>query len=536
MARRRSFIRYTGKEGSLVDACLSAHVTRLPAGWREGLALPAVWADRDEQFLHLIPADMQDGPVRPDGGVTWRLAAEPSGELTLACDDDIPPLLQAYIYTQRVPRLPICVAGKTCYLPATPTHNVTADYYRLCSRWVWLTINARYLPLAEAEDDSLLVCLDVSAGPARRDPPVVRFDVDFLLRADDQIFDADDARPIVNPAAVATYPSLSAMFRELYTGPVPRPPALPPDLAPPPPFAWESILTPQPRADRRYRPRRAAEATLRTDLHVARIADKLAYLRAADRSFLVEGAASHLYRMEPRLLPTERQALETEEGFTIPPAYAAFLEGVGSGGVGPAGGSWLFRVQASSAGRASAHRITRGPEPNRLAQPFPHATAWMPGGIQLEKIDRSDYLHPCHNRGTVGLARLPESGGHDLVLLVVNGPERGHLWLDRRERGGGSCRTCGGGRTRSSPGTRACSTTPSASPSPSASSCGLPTSRPGGDGSLLKLPADGSGIKPAPEAARTGTPAPALVVAAIEETWPCGLASGLTNSVCPKNA
>jgi hypothetical protein len=170
---------------------------------------------------------------------------------------------------------------------------------------------------------------------------------------------------------------------------------------------------------------------------VARIADKLAYLRAADRFFVVEEASSHHYRMEPRLLPAERQALETEEGCTIPPAYAAFLERVGNGGVGPAGGSWLFRVQASAAGRASAHRITRGPAPNRLAEPFPHATAWMPGGINLAKIDRSDYLHPRQNNGTIGLARLPESGGRDLVLLVVNGPERGHLWLDRRERGGG---------------------------------------------------------------------------------------------------
>src|SRR5262249_8652457 len=51
---------------------------------------------------------------------------------------------------------------------------------------------------------------------------------------------------------------------------------------------------------------------------------------------------------------------------------------------------------------------------------------------------------------------------------------------------GGLCRTCDGGRTRSSPGTRASSTTPSASSSPSASSWGPPPGRPGSKGPLQR--------------------------------------------------
>lgn len=66
---------------------------------------------------------------------------------------------------------------------------------------------------------------------------------------------------------------------------------------------------------------------------VARIGDKLVRVRAADAGCAVFGSDLHRYFTGPVLSEGEISAFETAHGIVLPDGFAAFLAGVGNGGI-----------------------------------------------------------------------------------------------------------------------------------------------------------------------------------------------------------
>jgi hypothetical protein len=173
------------------------------------------------------------------------------------------------------------------------------------------------------------------------------------------------------------------------------------------------------------------------DEHLDRIARKLALLRDRDPAYLTWGSEYHRYRHNPPLLPDERARFEAAEGCRLPEAYAAYLTRIGNGGRGP--WRWMDRVEVSGAAWLTSWRLGNGGvDADRLARPFPHRRHWNP----KPPGPRSKRLAEYHdNRRIDGTVIVGEAADASLVranvLLVVAGPERGHVWSDLRNYGKG---------------------------------------------------------------------------------------------------
>ncbi|EYE99986.1 Hypothetical protein CAP_1859 [Chondromyces apiculatus DSM 436] len=118
------------------------------------------------------------------------------------------------------------------------------------------------------------------------------------------------------------------------------------------------------------------------------------------------GARSHGYTFAPCLTEAEVAEAEQRHGLTLPPPYRAFITRLGNGGVGPQYGIGPFRVSEEHQSR-----------------PFPHTAPF-----QLTE-DTLDDLLP-------GAARLADCGCGIEIVLVLNGPAAGQVWLDARYEGG----------------------------------------------------------------------------------------------------
>jgi hypothetical protein len=152
-------------------------------------------------------------------------------------------------------------------------------------------------------------------------------------------------------------------------------------------------------------------------LDIASILDRLDRLRRADRSHQILGAASHRYRLEPTLDGRAILAFEAEHRISLPEDYATFVCCIGNGGAGP--GYGMFPV-----GRY-ADQTTAGD----LAAPFRHRERWND-----DDLSEDDYHADSLVDGALPINHL---GCGMISLLVLNGPERGNLWLDDRGSSGG---------------------------------------------------------------------------------------------------
>jgi hypothetical protein len=167
------------------------------------------------------------------------------------------------------------------------------------------------------------------------------------------------------------------------------------------------------------------------DSRLLQIAHKLHRLKTADPSLDVFGAKVHRYDLQPCLTQAQLHSFEQEHAVSLPAGFRAFLCQIGGSGAGPAYGllpitDWLGHVGSTDG-------------PFELAAPFPYTTDWNPveAAIQAQgTLPDDQYRQLCdecdrdeHVNGTIAICHL--GCGH-LVLLVVAGPERGHLWGDSR--------------------------------------------------------------------------------------------------------
>jgi hypothetical protein len=432
---------HSSQDKEFLERCLEAYCSRLPDSLRTGLALPKS-NPTAAPLPYWIPQEMWDGMPDEMGYVHWKYTRNQPSLADLFSREYpryTPPLFKAYLETQRVGRLLFRDDRLSLLLPATPTHAPRHDFAEAVGEGSGLP-DADLLSFAVSEDGALLACFDRHNVSQGEDSPVV------LISAEDAFRLAPHLRANRNEydrVHHLTRP-LFGSFREMlthfclgdstsWTGTEPCPYARVPEPIPPP-FDWEPWLLPEPALGHHAPPQNASDVDHRALAeHCARIAAKVGLLRRLDPGFVWEGSECHRHRLNPRLLPTERQDFEQTEGCQLPDAYAAFLAEVGNGGFGPWRGLW--RLEWSGAFWASVRDGARRGYENRLRKPFPHRAHWNPDRSEASEDSRQEYLHPRHIDGTVllGYSHDPE-GTIITMLLVVNGPEQGHVWSDHRRR------------------------------------------------------------------------------------------------------
>jgi hypothetical protein len=175
-----------------------------------------------------------------------------------------------------------------------------------------------------------------------------------------------------------------------------------------------------------------------------RIRAKVALLRQLDAPTGVWHSEKHQYALHPCLTEAGLHEIEEQHQIRLPDGYRRFLLEMGNGGAGPHYG--MFSLEFS------VHGIPYG----WLQQPFPYERAYHPArdpqpeGEEepLRKVtpdlrERMDndferlvaaQVQPRLNPGYVDIAHQG-CGMYD--LLIVTGPERGHIWMSDWGNGGG---------------------------------------------------------------------------------------------------
>jgi hypothetical protein len=386
---------------------------------------------------------MAEGPPDADGWVVWKPVVcdpEPFNVFAPWRGPDAP-LLEAYLTHVRLCNPLIRTRSLAFRLPNTPTHAPASGMFRLMVDWLDSPGDADYFAFAETEDREHLLCLDEKGRRRDGDHPVVLIPAAFAFR-----HRYDPKRAAFEAVASPLFPSFRALLTEcLLNNDYPwagdersceRVTASRSNLAP---FDWEALLLPEPGPDRPAPSQADADPDPKQiDPHLDRIARKVEALRLADPACLIPWAEAHRYRMNPPLPADTLRRFEAAEGCRLPAAYRRLLTWLGDGGFGSGPGT--CRLEESSADEFREGLEGGGAAEERLQRDFPHRVAWSPPVPVLDEDDpeAGEAYEAYHSReqldgtvlleGSVGIgpdARQP-------LLLVVNGPERGHLWWDGR--------------------------------------------------------------------------------------------------------
>ncbi|MCW3839475.1 SMI1/KNR4 family protein [Micromonospora yasonensis] len=158
--------------------------------------------------------------------------------------------------------------------------------------------------------------------------------------------------------------------------------------------------------------------------------------------------------LEPTLTSGELDDLQQQIGAELPNDYQQFLLHVGRGGPGPSYGiTPVGKVEGRWAWRGEGYEH----RPVNLADPFPLRTSdwrvqaeleaaypdWFAFATQANYEAAVQTWHDRHDsivfdpRRTYGAIPICEEGCGLRALLIVTGPERGHIWLDHRADGRG---------------------------------------------------------------------------------------------------
>lgn len=169
----------------------------------------------------------------------------------------------------------------------------------------------------------------------------------------------------------------------------------------------------------------------------------------------VFGASSHGFALNAPLTHEQVGDWETRVGATLPTQYRSFLTEVAAAGAGPHYGLLGFRVTDGM-----VHWVGdrgRGPEQLNLRAEFPHRDEFQPVMWDaLPPLDppeqfptSADHAEAVRRRAelvqalkdreetdTYGTIPLAHQGCGYYDLLVINGPDAGHLWFDGRAADG----------------------------------------------------------------------------------------------------
>jgi hypothetical protein len=124
------------------------------------------------------------------------------------------------------------------------------------------------------------------------------------------------------------------------------------------------------------------------------------------------------FDLRPTISEAELSELEAQHGITLPDDYRRFLLEIGNGGPGP-----YTRMDSIDSVLSYARHSEGDP-----TAPFPHSSPWLPRYLfGDEASDDGTWYAEHHTNGTL----LISSYGCTLnVVLILNGPERGNVWIE----------------------------------------------------------------------------------------------------------
>ena len=156
----------------------------------------------------------------------------------------------------------------------------------------------------------------------------------------------------------------------------------------------------------------------------------------------VFGALGHRFELAEPAGEGALAEFEREHQIVLPEDYRWFLSEIGNGGAGPYYG--VFALGEMDDGHGMAAWKEDDGFVGRLRDPFPHTEAWNdvtgqpdeedyePDSLEYEAAFNAfdeRYFSPRNVDGAFPICHL---GCALRIWLVVTGPERGRLWLDKR--------------------------------------------------------------------------------------------------------
>ena len=149
-------------------------------------------------------------------------------------------------------------------------------------------------------------------------------------------------------------------------------------------------------------------------------------------------AMSHRFILNERLSDKDISAFEKKHRISLPEEYRNFLIEVGNGGAGPDYGIHKLGTADEDKPWSKDDWLV-----GVLSKAFPHTSAWNPvpedsetGEPNEEALDEieEEYFALRQSNGAIPISH---HGCNIRYWLVVTGPERGNVWLDRRTEWGG---------------------------------------------------------------------------------------------------
>lgn len=151
----------------------------------------------------------------------------------------------------------------------------------------------------------------------------------------------------------------------------------------------------------------------------------------------VFGAAKHQYRLNPCLTEDDVKRFEEAHGVHLPDEYCWFLLNLGNGGAGPHYGLYPLSIGGANPEAELGDQDLR----HTLSKSFPHTEHWNASDSAWPVNDPEAFRRfedwYCADEHVFGTLPICGRGCGQVVLLVVTGGERDHLWLDDRTNDGG---------------------------------------------------------------------------------------------------
>ena len=159
-----------------------------------------------------------------------------------------------------------------------------------------------------------------------------------------------------------------------------------------------------------------------------------------ERQPRVFGANFHGFVLNDPIADWQLDAFERRHCVKLPEDYRWFISRVGNGGAGPFYG--VFPLGSMDDGHEIESWEQESFMVGALSEPFPHTQEWndLSGApddslIELDESAYESQLETFEERyfsPVNGAIPICHMGCALRIWLVVTGPERGHLWLDKR--------------------------------------------------------------------------------------------------------
>ncbi|MFY0673884.1 MAG: SMI1/KNR4 family protein [Bacteroidia bacterium] len=161
------------------------------------------------------------------------------------------------------------------------------------------------------------------------------------------------------------------------------------------------------------------------------IEQNLCKLKGLDKKMHVFGASHHKYIFNNKIDNNEIFAFEKRHEIALPVEYKDFLLHFGNGGCGPEYG--LFKLEQ---GIYDLPQNINKSDIIRLKEPFRFTTFWNMNYSDAADLKKwqDDYDHNYWNDGMLRICHL---GCGTFATLVMNGKEKGNVWIDDRSNDGG---------------------------------------------------------------------------------------------------